>query len=486
MGESLDKDLGEDFGDGDTVITHLSNALLEKYSVNGPRYTSYPTAPMWSNTFGPNDFEQVLNSRDIETPLALYAHLPFCEHRCLFCGCNVVITQQREQAEKYLGYLFQEIEQQAQCVDTMRPVKQFHWGGGTPTYLSPEQMARLFAHQTEHFTLDKSAEVAIEVDPRVTTVDHLQCLKELGFNRISLGVQDFQAATQDAVKRIQPIDQTQAMVDTCRQLGFSGINFDLIYGLPHQTVDSFAHTVEEVIRLSPDRIALYHFAYVPWIAAHQKAIDENTLPQTQVKFDIFRQAIGKLLEAGYVYIGMDHFAKPDDELTLAQQAGTLHRNFMGYTAHLGSQTPGQPGVELLGQGVSAISCLHNAFVQNVKKLSTYYNAIEAKTLPTHRGMMLSIEDILRREVINSLLCHGHLDFAAFDEAFGIDFGVHFAAALAQLAPMQEDKLLTLTDTGIELTLLGRILSRNVAMAFDAYLDQSPTQASGQRAYSKTV
>lgn len=465
------------------MIPQVSQELLQKYNVAGPRYTSYPTAPVWSDAFGASTFETALAETNQPGknphPLSLYTHLPFCEHRCLFCGCNVVITQQREQAEKYLGYLFREIERLSTQIDTTRPVVQYHWGGGTPTYLSPEQMARLFRFQTERFPLAPEAEIAIEVDPRVTTSEHLHTLKELGFNRISLGVQDFDPAVQAAVERIQPTDMTEAMVNELRTLGFEGINFDLIYGLPHQTVESFERTLQEVIRLGPDRIALYNYAHVPWLSPHQKQIPETALPEGETKFEIFRRALEAFGAAGYRYIGMDHFAKPEDELSRALENATLSRNFMGYTVQRG----GTLGSDLVGMGVSAISMLQRHYAQNEKKLSRYYEAIEAGQLPVHRGYALSDDDVLRRTVILAILCQGRLVFSDIEQAFNLNFKQTFTDSLAQLRGPAEDGLVRLKDNSLELTPLGRIFSRNIAMPFDAYLGR---QTGEKPTFSKTL
>jgi oxygen-independent coproporphyrinogen-3 oxidase len=465
----------------DTPTTHQ---LLHKYNTAGPRYTSYPTAPTWQESYNSDTHRQVILETNDRThpnphPLSLYAHLPFCEQRCLFCGCNVVITQQREHAEKYLGYLFREIEQVAGLMDCSRPVVQFHWGGGTPTYLSEEQMARLFQFQTQFFTLAPEAEVAIEVDPRVTTEDQITLLKALGFNRISLGVQDFNAKVQETIHRVQPLDMTTRMVDHIRSLGFEGLNFDLIYGLPFQTVESFTQTVKEVIALNPDRIALYSYAHVPWLSPHQNQIPEAALPETETKFRILQTALEMLMDAGYLYIGMDHFAKPHDELSQALKNGNLHRNFMGYTVQQGKVLPS----DLYGFGVSAISGFQGQFAQNHRKLPQYYEAIDAGRLPTMRGYLLSEEDRLRQQVIMSILCQGQLDYASFQQRFGIDFKTHFAEPLARLEDMTADGLVKLSETGLQVTPMGRLFSRNVAMPFDAYLQQ---MNSDKPTFSKTV
>ncbi|MBY0404261.1 MAG: oxygen-independent coproporphyrinogen III oxidase, partial [Cyanobacteria bacterium] len=451
----------------------LSAELLNKYSIHGPRYTSYPTAPMWKDDFGADAFESAILGTNTEAfipiPLSLYVHIPFCESRCLFCGCNVVITKQTEQAEKYLSYLFQEIDRTAKQINPNRQVVQFHWGGGTPTYLIPEQMERLFLYLKERFQLSPQAEIAIEVDPRVTTPEQLQLLRKLGFNRISLGVQDFEPQVMEAIHRIQPLEMTQEMVSTCRTLGFQSLNLDLIYGLPHQTVNSFEKTVAQVIAMAPDRIALYNYAHVPWMAPHQAQMDESTLPQAGDKIQIFLRAIQLLTEAGYVYIGMDHFAKPHDELAIAQQQGTLRRNFMGYTTQAGS--------ELYAFGVSGISGLNGFYAQNWRKLPDYYQAVEDKKLPTMRGYALSQEDLLRRGIISQILCHGVMDYPSFEKEFHrTDLKAYFESENPGLRPtlekMENDGLLRLKPQGFQLTPLGRILSRNVAMLYDAYLGTS--------------
>ena len=463
---------------------HATQELLQKYNTAGPRYTSYPTAPVWQDSYNAETHERVIRETNDLTkpnphPISLYAHLPFCEQRCLFCGCNVVITQQREQAEKYLGYLFREIEQVAGMMDRSRPVVQFHWGGGTPTYLSEEQMERLFRYQTQFFTLAPEAEVAIEVDPRVTTNSQITLLKELGFNRISLGVQDFNAQVQETIHRIQPLDMTARMVEHIRSLGFEGLNFDLIYGLPYQTVESFQKTVREVIELSPDRIALYSYAHVPWLSPHQNQIPEAALPETETKFRILQTALEMLIDAGYLYIGMDHFAKPHDELSQALKNGNLHRNFMGYTVQQGKVLPS----DLYGFGVSAISGFQGQFAQNYRKLSQYYEAIDEGRLPTMRGYILSEEDRLRQQVIMNILCQGQVDYAGIQQRFGINFKTHFTEALTRLETMTQDGLVTLQDDGLQVTPLGRMFSRNIAMPFDAYLPQ----LSGEKpTFSKTV
>ncbi len=468
--------------------SRLSHDLLEKYNTHGPRYTSYPTAPIWTEAFGPDAYREAIettNQGQALLPLSVYTHIPFCESQCLFCSCNVVITKQHEHAEKYLNYLYREMEQVAQLMDKQRQVVQFHWGGGTPTYLSLEQMEQLFTFQSKWFQFSPESEIAIEVDPRVTTLEQLKLLKDLGFNRISMGVQDFNPQVQEAIHRIQPLAMTAKTVDACRQLGFESLNFDLIYGLPYQSVESFAQTLKEVIEISPDRIALYNFAYVPWLSPHQKRIPEQALPQGHEKFDIFLLALNTLRDAGYVYIGMDHFAKPNDDLTIALEEKRLHRNFMGYTVQHGVASNGAYETDLYGFGVSAISNLYGYYAQNLKKLPHYYEYIDAKTLPVKRGYALSPEDLLRRQVILSILCQGELRFKDIEAAFGISVKTHFADALSQLEGPTSDGFLTWDDDGFQLTPLGRIFSRNIAMPFDAYLKQ-PQASEKHPVFSKTL
>lgn len=460
--------------------------LLRRYDANGPRYTSYPTAPVWTEAFDAQAFEAHIRQTNAEgapdrtASLSLYVHLPFCEHRCLFCSCNVIITRQREQADRYLGYLFREIDQLAALLAPDRPVVQLHWGGGTPTYLSPDQIRRLFGHLTQRFSLTAGAEISIEVDPCVTTHAHLDTLRELGFNRLSLGVQDFDPTTQAAVERIQGVDETGALMAHARTLGFGGVNIDLIYGLPHQHVASMDRTLSAVIDLNPDRLALYNFAYVPWISPHQTKIPADSLPGGDVKFEILSHAIARLTAAGYEMIGMDHFARPDDELAVARRQGTLARNFMGYT------TQAADGGDLYGLGVSAISGLRGAYAQNVKKLSAYYEALDAGRLPAHRGWLLSDDDRLRRAVIQAILCQGEIHWPSLDARFDVRSAEVFADALAALAPMEADGLLTRHAEGFTLSPRGRLFSRNVAMPFDAYLSAQRQADAAHPVFSRTL
>lgn len=461
--------------------------LLQRYNLSGPRYTSYPTAPVWTEAFTASDLTTVLAEKKQstllqQTPFSLYVHLPFCESRCLFCGCNVVITKQTQHAETYLGYLFKEMELLIPQLDTTRPVVQIHYGGGTPTYLTPEQLSRVTERLKQSFNVAPDAEISIECDPRVTTTEQLATLRSLGFNRISLGVQDVDTKVQHTINRIQPLEQTAALIESARELGFDGVNVDLIYGLPFQTPESFKATIEAILPLSPDRLAVYNYAHVPWMAPHQKQMPEEALPAGELKYQMFKQTTRMLLEAGYVYIGMDHFAKPNDELAKAWDATTLHRNFQGYTTRAGQ-------AELVGMGLSSISSWEGHFSQNLKKLSTYYTALDAGTLPTWRGYALSDDDKIRRTVISRLMCDNRLNFESIEQQFGIVFDTYFADALEGLKPLLADGLATLEADVLEFTPLGRIFSRNIAMCFDAYLpqpNQTNTAEKPTALFSKTL
>src|SRR5258708_17951244 len=375
----------------------ISEAFLEKYNRPGPRYTSYPTAPVWQDNFGPDDLEEFYASANAaHTPVSLYMHLPFCESLCLFCACNVVITKDHSVAPPYIEILEREIEHVGKFVSRDRPIVQFHWGGGTPTYLTPEQMEQLFGYTAERFTFAPDAEIGIEIDPRVTTQAHLEALRRLGFNRLSMGIQDFHPEVQEVIHRIQPLELTRELIMSARKLGFDSINVDLIYGLPLQTAERFAHSVEQVVALSPDRVAMFSYAHVPWLRKQQGALAAR-LPEGMEKFHIFRAGLEHFLDAGYQYIGMDHFARPNDELAVAQRRRTLHRNFQGYTT--------KARADLYGMGVTAISGIQNAYAQNHRDLAAWEKAVGERGVATMRGYRLSEEDRLRRAVISRLLCH---------------------------------------------------------------------------------
>ncbi len=456
----------------------LTLDVLNKYNVPGPRYTSYPTAPEWSDDFGPADFERAMIEADSSTsprPVSLYFHIPFCERLCLFCGCNVVINKRKEVAIPYLEHLRREIERIGRFVSPAREVIQLHWGGGTPTYLSPAQIEDLFGCISEHFRFAPDAEIGVEVDPRVTTEEQVRLLRRLGFNRISLGVQDFNPLVQKTVRRIQPYEETKALVDLCREVGFESINIDLIYGLPHQTPESFADSVEKVIAIDPDRIAMYSYAHVPWLKKQQRSF-EKYIPEGVDKFLIFRIGIQLFTEAGYRYIGMDHFAKPGDELTIAQQNKTLHRNFQGYST--------RANADLYAMGVSSISGFHHAYAQNYRDVPSYYEALDQDRLPTMRGWWLTADDIIRRAVIMRMLCHRVIHKPEIEAEFNICFDEYFAEERSNLEELQADGLITMDEECIRATPLGCIFLRNIGMAFDKYLRRRRGQ--DQPIFSKTL
>ncbi len=449
-------------------ILNVTPEILDRYNVAGPRYTSYPTAPEWLDSFGPADFERALrqsNDARPARPLSLYMHLPFCERLCLFCGCNVIISRKHDVAVPYLERLEWEIDRLSRIVDASRPVVQFHWGGGTPTYLSAAQLEQLFGFAKERFRFAPDAEIGVEIDPRVTREDHLEILRRLGFNRISMGIQDFNPEVQKIVRRIQPYEKTRETFDLCRRLEFESVNIDLIYGLPLQTPASFLDSVDKVIGLGPDRVAMFSYAHVPWLKKQQGAI-ARYVPQGMDKFQIFRAGIERFTAAGYRYIGMDHFARPGDELCVAQDNRTLHRNFQGYTT--------KAGADLLGMGVSSISGIDRVYAQNRRALPDYSAAIDRRGLPTTRGIELTGDDVLRRAVIGRLLCHCVLRKAEVEGEFGVRFDEYFAGELERLKKFEADGLVRLDPESIAVTQLGRIFIRNVGMVFDKYLQQPKT------------
>jgi len=450
--------------------------FVNRYNRPGPRYTSYPTAPVWTDSYGPADFEAAMQSAEAKrSPVSLYMHLPFCESLCLFCACNVVIQKDKSVAPPYLSILKKEIAHIASRVSRDRQVTQFHWGGGTPTYLSPEQLEDLFTFTRERFTFAPEAEIGIEVDPRVTTPAHMEVLNKMGFNRLSMGIQDFKEEVQKAVHRIQPYEGTRDLIANARQLGFDSINVDLIYGLPYQTGESFAHTVEQIVELSPDRIAMFSYAHVPWLKKQQGSF-VKFLPEGMKKFDIFRSGLLKFLEAGYLYIGMDHFAKENDELAVSQRNRTLHRNFQGYTT--------KAGADLYGMGITAISSVQETYAQNYREIPSWEKSVNERGIATMRGYRLSQDDVIRREVISRLLCHTVIVKNEISEKFGIDFDEYFASELERLKMPQEDGLVVIDDKEIRAAWLGRIFIRNLAMVFDPYLEKQ--QLAARPLFSKTL
>jgi oxygen-independent coproporphyrinogen III oxidase len=462
--------------DGSRVM--VPEDILNRYNKPGPRYTSYPTAPEWDDSFGESElraaFEEA-NHKPNPAPLSLYFHIPFCDSLCLYCGCNVVINKRHEVAHPYLAYVKREIDWVGDKIDRTRKVEQLHWGGGTPTYLSPAQIEDLYSHIASHFSFASDAEISIEIDPRVTTEEHCRTLRRVGFNRVSMGIQDFDPLVQKTVHRVQPYADTRKLIDYCRDLGFESINVDLIYGLPHQTVESFSKTVDQIIETAPDRIAVFSYAHVPWMKKQQGSF-AKFLPNGVEKFRIFSRAIEMLTEAGYRYIGLDHFARPEDEICRAQDERTLHRNFQGYTT--------RAGCDLYAMGVSSISALDDVYAQNWRDLPSYYAAIETGHWPTMRGMRVSDEDKLRRSVINRILCHTLLVKSEIERDFNIDFDEHFAAELREMAELERDGLVSLNGDSIEVAPLGRIFIRNVAMLFDAYLARPGRE--NTQVFSKTL
>ena len=454
----------------------ITPLLLARYDKPGPRYTSYPTAPQFSTDFGPASYAERLalaNARAGE-PLSVYCHIPFCDHRCLYCGCHVVITQRNDIVEKYLQHMKREVEMVAARLPERREVLQLHWGGGTPTHLHPEQMEDLHRNLVSHFRLLPDAEVAIEVDPRVTTTEHLVTLRKLGFTRLSLGVQDFTPEVQHVVERNQTYEQTAELIQEARRLGFSEYNLDLIYGLPLQTVDSFRDSLHRVVDLRPGRVAVYSYAHVPWIRPQQKRISETDLPSPQTKLALFAAAIQVFSDAGYRRIGMDHFALPQDELSRARERGALTRNFMGYTV--------RQGTDLVAFGVSGIGEVGGAFVQNVKKLSDYYRCLDEGSLPVDRGYVLDEDDRIRRFVILSLMCNFELDLTELRSRFGVDFDTYFASELSRLEASIEPGFVVRSPEKLSVTPLGSVFIRNICMIFDRYI----TGAAFKPIYSRTV
>ncbi len=465
------------------MVTHhipiISPELLARYDRPGPRYTSYPTAVEFHDGFRGSEYGDRLGvaAHKTDDALAFYTHLPFCEHRCLFCGCHVVASPHKDRVtDPYVARLKREAELVAERLGGRRRVIQYHWGGGTPTYLTSAQMVDVFEHFTTLFSMEPGAEVAVEVDPRVTTTEQLETLRGLGFNRISFGVQDLDPEVQRLIGRIQPMEQTSQLVDDARRLGFGGINVDLIYGLPGQRADAFAETAKAMVDLNIDRVAAYSFAHVPWLKSHQKKLPQDRFPDRNEKLNIFLAARAAFIEAGYVVIGMDHFAKPDDELAVALAESRLHRNFMGYST--------QQADEMVGLGISAIGMVAGSYAQNHKKLSRYYEIIDDGEFPIEHGYVLSPDDMLRADVIKSIMCNLQLDMPEIEHRHKIDFQSYFADALAQLALLEADELVEMQPHRIAVTPLGQFFVRNVAMCFDRYLPAATKRSTPT--FSRTV
>jgi oxygen-independent coproporphyrinogen-3 oxidase len=441
--------------------------LIRRYDGRGPRYTSYPTALQFSDKLTVQDYlDNARASNASGVPLSLYIHIPFCHTLCYYCGCNKIVTRNQDRVRSYLGNLYREIVMQAELFDRSRVVEQLHFGGGTPTYLDEIQLRDLLTKIGESFTLDKSdsREFSIEVDPRTVDADGIRLLTELGFNRLSLGIQDFDPVVQEAVNRKQSIAEVSALVSASRSAGFRSISFDLIYGLPHQTVSSFDRTLDTAIDMHPDRFAVYNYAHLPQRFKGQRMINAADIPAPETKLDILENTIKRLTAAGYIYIGMDHFALPDDELVTARRDGTLQRNFQGYSTHR--------HCDLIGLGVSSISSIGNVFSQNSVTTLEYESIIENDTLPVRKGIAIDDDDLIRANVIQSLMCYDELIFDDFDSENDIDFRSYFAAEIDQLSPLVEDDLIRLDANSIRITPKGRLLLRNIAMTFDRYINNS--------------
>ncbi|VVD90054.1 coproporphyrinogen III oxidase [Pandoraea capi] len=436
--------------------------LLGRYDVNGPRYTSYPTALQFRDDFGASDYARAAaQSKRTGKPISLYLHVPFCDTVCFYCACTKIVTNNRAHADAYVARLHTEIARQASLLGAGRTLAQMHWGGGTPTFLSLEQIASLIDAIDRQFVMvhDDSAEYSIEIDPRSAGPASIRALRALGFNRLSIGVQDFDPRVQEAIHRVQPRALVEATLEAARECGFKSVNFDLIYGLPHQTTASFSNTLDAVIEMAPERLSVFSYAHLPQQFKMQRCLPDS-LPDGPQKLALLQTIIARLTDAGYVYIGMDHFARPDDELALAQAAGTLHRNFQGYST--------RADCDLVGVGMSAIGRIGDSYAQNAKTLKAYYEAIDAGALAIARGVQLDEDDHVRRDVISRLMCHMSLDFGAVGQAHGIDFVSYFADELGELVDLADDGLVAVDAQGLRVLPAGRLLVRVVAQVFDRY------------------
>lgn len=457
-------------------MTVLTQDILAKYDVAGPRYTSYPTAPEWKDTITGLDYATHLKKcGDSKDPISLYIHIPFCQSLCTYCGCNVAIRKHwPKYGDEYLEHLEKELDLVSEHLGTQSSVKQLHWGGGTPTFLNPQQLERLFRLCEKHFKIDMNGEIAIELEPRTVSLEQIQLLKKLGFNRVSMGVQDFDPKVQQAINRVHDEDAIRKVTDQCRESGFKSINMDLIYGLPHQTQQSFEQTVQKIVDLKPNRIALYSFAHLPGIMKQQRKIDADTLPDSGEKVNIFLNATRDFLNGPYEAIAMDHFALKDDDMAIAFKEGQLSRNFMGYTL--------LPTEHFIGLGSSSIGYVAGAYFQNIKALPDYYNKLKASEFPLERGLILSQDDLLRQDVINRFMCHFKLNRNKFERDYGSTFEEHFPEEQQHVRHCIEDGLLSDDGTTLEVTELGKLFVRNIAMGFDAYLKNN----SKKKRFSKVI
>jgi len=441
--------------------------LIVRYGGRGPRYTSYPTALQFSESTTAEDYERhALRSNASDTPLSLYVHIPFCHSLCYYCGCNKIVTHNQARVDRYLEMLYREVDMQAALFDKDRKVEQLHFGGGTPTYLDSEQLGDLMAHLRKAFCFDDSddREFSIEVDPRTVDSDRIRHLTDLGFNRLSLGIQDFDADVQQAVNRIQSPDEVKDLVTSARESGFGSVSFDLIYGLPHQTVESFSLTLDLSIAMKPDRLAVYNYAHLPQRFKGQRMINDADIPAPETKLELLHNTIDKLCDAGYIYIGMDHFALPGDEMVAARHDGTLQRNFQGYSTHR--------QCDLVSLGVSGIGNIGNLFAQNAITTMEYEALIEDGKLPIRKGIEVDDDDLKRAAVIQALMCYDSLSFDEFGAEHDLDFRSYFANEIKRLEVLAKDDLIKLDEAGISITQKGRLLLRSIAMVFDRYIDQS--------------
>lgn len=451
-------------------------AKFVKYSKPGPRYTSYPTAPEFSESFTKEDLIEYFKNQDDSRNLSLYFHLPFCRSACYFCGCNTIFTSKEDKKTKYLSYILREIDILKNHINTSRVVSQMHFGGGTPTFFSPSQLEELITKVKEIFpNFSSDAEISCEVDPRYFTQEHMDVLKKGGFNRLSFGVQDLDETVQKTIHRIQPFELTKNVIDIARAAGIKSINTDLIYGLPHQTKETFKNTLEQMLTISPDRFAVFNYAHVPWLMKTMRKFDETTFPSPEEKLEMLKQTIDFFTSNGYKMVGMDHFAKPDDELFLAIEKGELHRNFQGYTT--------KGGADLIGIGVTSIGNGVDYYAQNFKDLEEWENSIDRGELPVFKGYKLSDDDILRQHVIMELMSNFALNITRVEELFKISFKDYFKDALEALKEFEDAELLKVFDDRIEVYQTGTMLIRNICMPFDAYLNNIPEE---KRRFSKTI
>jgi oxygen-independent coproporphyrinogen-3 oxidase len=452
--------------------------IFKKFDKPGPRYTSYPTAPLFSTDFNSENYKEEIigsNTRVNSPDLSLYFHFPFCDTLCYFCGCNMLVTHDRDRISEYNTYLKKELDLTVPLISDKRVVRQLHWGGGSPSYLQPEEIRDVGSYIKKNFTYSDDIEASVEIDPRGLAYEHMQAFRESGFNRISMGVQDFNPKVQEAINRIQPEIITEDAINWSRALGFESINIDLIYGLPYQTMETFADTLDKIIEISPDRIAVFNYAHVPWLKKHMNLIPTDALPTLDQKLHILKMTIERLTEAGYWYVGMNHFAKPDDELAVAQKNKTLYRNFQGYST--------KAGCDVYAFGMSAISQFENIYAQNLKGIKDYFNKIDAGEFATHAGYRLTQDDHIRKYVINQLMCDMEVDMSKVEKRFEIKFEEYFSESIPQLEEFIIDGFVKMDDRKIEVSETGKLIIRNIAMCFDAYLEKMRNE---KNVFSKTV